>query len=242
MYSPDDAVARATLRTAVRTCRRLRDEALALQKLQLREARKLPGWKTLNRTDKHVAGWLARLMTSPNSGEVFKNERALCLLIPAAPTKRRPNASGHISRTTLRTSLQRIEAAGIFTSWKTNGKRLANASNWRTAWGRNGRTPAIKVWQMNRTAWGRAWATLKYAFRRGNLYQVEAAAYRGSSSGSSRQSRAPFWADNQLSRRRQSSTARLRLWLEASTPIEAIETIYGHEEAVEFEVYLARAA
>jgi hypothetical protein len=248
MFTPDDPVARATLRTAVRAGRRLRDEALALQKLQLREARKLPGWKTLNRTDKHVARHLARLMTSPHSGEVFTNAQKLCTLIPPAPTQRRPNTSGHISRTTLWSSLKRIEAAGIFTSWKTLGKRV-QPGQWRTAWGRDGRTPAIRVWRLNRDAWARAWGTLKQTVRR-NLNTVEAAACRSGSSGSSRahgrQSRVPFWADNQPSRRNQprsrKSEARFRTWVEADTPVKAIETIYGHADAVEFEAYLARAA
>jgi hypothetical protein len=144
--------------------------ARALRRKQLKEARKLPTWKTLSQTDRHVASHLARHMR-PYSGEIFKNERALCTLIPPAPTKRgRPNTSGHIHRSTLRASLARLEAAGIFTSWKTNGKRVKAhldpaLSEYRSAWIRNGRTPAIRVWRLNRIAWSRAWAALKHARR-----------------------------------------------------------------------------
>jgi hypothetical protein len=233
---------RATVRTVVRTLRWRRDEANALQTLYRKEARKLPGWKPLNRTDKHVARHLARLMTSPHSGEVFTNAQKLCTLIPPAPTQRRPNTSGHISRTTLWSSLKRLEAAGIFTSWKTLGKRIA-VSDWRTAWGRNGRTPAIRVWRLNRDAWARAWATLKYAVRQGNLNTVRAATCPSDERGRSRQSRAPFWADNQPSRSPSRHSSRFRKWVEASTPVEAIEKLWGHEEALEFGAYLvARAA
>jgi hypothetical protein len=181
-------------------------------------------------------------MTSPHSGETFKNERALCLLIPPAPSNRgRPNASGHIHRTTLRSSLDRLEAAGIFTSWKTLGKRIA-VSDWRTRWGRGGRTPAIRVWRLNRTAWARAWGTLKQTALR-ILYQVRAAACPGDERGSSWQSRAPFWADNQPSHRsRNRNRTRFRKWVEAGTPVEAIEKIWGHADALEFEAYLTRSA
>jgi hypothetical protein len=141
--------------------------ARALKRRQLKEVRKLPAWKTLSRTDRHVAAWLIRLETHPHSGEIFRNERALCTLIPPAPTKRgRPNMTGHIHRSTLRDSLERIEAAGVFTSWRTNGKRVKAhldpaLSEYRSDWIRNGRTPAIRVWRLSHTAWTRAWATLK---------------------------------------------------------------------------------
>jgi hypothetical protein len=246
MYSPDDPIARASLRTVVRTLRWRRDEAIALQTLYRKEARKLPGYKGLSRTDKHVTRHMARLMTSPHSGEVFRNAQKLCTLIPPAPTQRRPNASGHISRTTLWSSLKRLEAAGIFTSWLTLGKRVAGI----------GRTPAIRVWRLNRTAWGHAWGTFKQTVR--NLNTVRAAACRSEERGNSRQSRAPFWADNQPSRSRNRlsggepsgrrplprrlAPGRFRKWVEAGTPVEGIEKLYGHAEAFEFGAYLARSA
>jgi hypothetical protein len=154
--------------------------ARALRRRQLKELRKLPAWDSLSKTDRHVATYLVRLMTHPRSGEVFKNERALCTLIPPAPTKRgRPNTSGHISRMTLRASLTRLEAAGIFTSWRTLGKRVSQSSS---NWIRNGRTPAIRVWRLSRTAWSRAWATVKRAradFGPGNSRPLREGSSRG---------------------------------------------------------------
>src|SRR3954454_8991038 len=79
--------------------------------------------------------------------------------------KRRTNARGHIHRSTLRASLARLEGAGIFTSWKTNGRLVGRL-----------RMPAVRVWRLNRTAWARAWATLKHTLRR-KMYTVRAEAY-----------------------------------------------------------------
>jgi hypothetical protein len=183
-----------------------RDESQGLRKLELREASKLPGWQTLNRTDKHVLRQLVRL-GSAHSAEVFKNERALCALIPPAPTKRRPNASGHIHRSTLRASLARLESAGIFESWKTNGKLIGAI-----------RTPAIRVWRLNRTAWARAWATLKHATRR-NLYRVETEAFH-----------------------REGRASQFSGWSKQGVVVEAIRAVHDDETADEYETYLARNA
>jgi hypothetical protein len=181
-----DAVARNTFRNAVRAARTLldRDETQRLQRLQGREARKLSGYKGLSLTDKHVHRHLLRLART-HSAEVFKNEEDLAGLIPPAPTKRRPNVRGHIHRSTLRASLARLEGAGIWTSWKTNGKLIGVLP---TSHGAIPiRSSAIKVWRLSRTAWGRAWATLKNA-RPLNLYTVRAAAYLDGSKRGSRQS------------------------------------------------------
>jgi hypothetical protein len=166
-------VSRASKRAAIRAARTLldRDGRRTLQKLQAREARKLPGYKTLSPNAKHVHRQLLRLART-HSGEVFKNERALCTLIPPAPTKRRPNQSGHIHRSTLRAALAELEQAGVWTYWKTYGKRIGAI-----------RTTPIKAWRLCRTAWSRAWATLKHTAV--NMYQVRA----GTSLGWNRASR-----------------------------------------------------
>jgi hypothetical protein len=142
------------------------DQPRALRRLHLREARKLAGWKSLSPNARHVHHHLVRL--SNTHAQVFKNERDLAKLIPPAPTKRRPNKSGQIHRSTLRNALDELQKAGLWSFWWTKGKRLGSGL----------RTSPIKVWELHRTAFYRAWATLKHSLRR-NMYQVKAEAYRG---------------------------------------------------------------
>jgi hypothetical protein len=146
------------------------DQPRALRRLHLREARKLAGWKSLSPNAKHVNEHLVRL--SNTHAQVFKNERDVAKLIPPAPTKRRPNKSGQIHRSTLRNALDELQEAGLWSFWWTKGKRLGSGL----------RTSPIKVWQLHRTAFYRAWATLKHSLRR-NMYQVKTEAYSLGKSG-----------------------------------------------------------
>jgi hypothetical protein len=140
------------------------NKSRALRRLHLREARKLACWKSLSPNAKHVHQHLVRL--SNTHAQVFKNERDLAKLIPPAPTKRRPNESGQIHRSTLRKALDELQSAGLWSFWWTKGKLLGSGL----------RTSPIRVWELHRTAFYRAWATLKHSLRR-NMYQVRAEAY-----------------------------------------------------------------
>jgi len=165
--------------------------------------------------------------------------------------KRRTNARGHIHRSTLRASLARLEGAGIFTSWKTNGRLVGRL-----------RMPAVRVWRLNRTAWARAWATLKHTLRR-KMYTVRAEAYStkkrksGGDFGPPPLGRkVPVWLkDNDAGKRRFILEAEkrdrdegraprlpseLRHWAVNRLRIEGVEWLFGPRAGIEYESYLAR--
>jgi hypothetical protein len=128
-----------------------------LRRCQLRELKKRPGWKQASPRARHV---LARMvdLARTHSGEVFKSERKLAALIPPAPKtdgRGRPNRSGHISREVLRAAQSELRGLGLLSRWKTNGRVYDGLP-------RRG----IYAYRFCRTAWARAWATLKYARRR----------------------------------------------------------------------------
>jgi hypothetical protein len=185
-----------------------------LQDAFLADAQRSPQWHSLSDGARLVATHYIRNMG--RSGEVFASSVRRATMVPALTTGR-PSQSGHMSRPTLQKYERELEASGLFTSWWTNGKRLANGL----------RTAPIKIMRLSRTVWGRAWARFKYAFRRTFLHSdYRSHAKRKVASSRSRyrsSSFIPGWADNcafasgvnRLRRQKDHERERNRRWHDA---------------------------